>query len=238
SDLGAALAGRVPRHPGVGARRLRRMAATRPRSAGERGRRHRELFRKSGQPGAVDRAALRCQRHQCLDLVDATIHVVEGVLRGGRRTAGLATQFRRSTGGQDRRGQTLHAPPLEFGPRLFGHRLEGEQLMIRVGKFEIDYPDDDVARRFRYWALTPRGVAARQEFIAAAIGAGQGKHKMSGYAIVQNIRARFGFAISNDYGPILARLAIAEHPELAELFELKPVGWGKARTFTPDLFDQ
>jgi len=109
--------------------------------------------------------------------------------------------------------------------------------MIRVDGHDIDYPSDDVARRFCYWLKTNIGRDAKQEFMAEAFQAMRMRRKLSGYAIVQNIRARFGFSISNDYGPILARLAIAEHPELADLFDLKPVGWGKARTFTPDLFD-
>lgn len=107
--------------------------------------------------------------------------------------------------------------------------------MIRVDGHDLDYPNDDVARRFTYWLGVNRGAEA--EFVAAAHQAVCNRQKMSGYAIVQNIRARFGFSISNDYGPLLARLAIAKHPELADLFDLKPVGWGKARTFTPDLFD-
>jgi hypothetical protein len=99
---------------------------------------------------------------------------------------------------------------------------------VEVDGYEISYKEDNVLQRFRGWIVSPIGQTVERNFVSMAMEAAQNSRSLSGYAIIQLIR-RPGIRITNDYGPILSRLAIAKHPELACVFKLKPVGWGKAR---------
>ena len=99
--------------------------------------------------------------------------------------------------------------------------------MIWIDGYELNYPDDNVSNRFRRWLARNRAV--EHAFVDAAMRALKDERKLSGYAIVQFIRAQHGFEIMNDFGPILARLAVAKHPDLRRVFDLKKTGWGKQR---------
>jgi hypothetical protein len=103
--------------------------------------------------------------------------------------------------------------------------------MITIDGYELHYPDDNIARRFKLWLLANREV--ERAFIEVAMQALKEDRKVSGYAIVQFIRAQHQLSITNDYGPILSRLAAAKHPQLRKVFDFKKTGWGKQRT-TPD----
>lgn len=100
--------------------------------------------------------------------------------------------------------------------------------MITVDGYELDYPDDNVARRFKRWLLANRKV--EHAFIEVAMQALKQERKVSGYAIVQFIRTQHHLSITNDFGPIFSRLAAAKHPQLRKVFNFKKTGWGKQRT--------
>jgi hypothetical protein len=104
--------------------------------------------------------------------------------------------------------------------------------MIIVDGYELNYPDDNIARRFKSWLLANREI--ERAFIEVAMQALKENKKASGYAILQFIRAQHHFSFRNDYGPIFSRLAVAKHPQLHKVFDFKKTGWGKKRRATPN----
>ncbi len=98
---------------------------------------------------------------------------------------------------------------------------------IVIDGYEIDYQEDKISLKFKRWL--PHNRTIERDFVEAAKHALRNGLKLSGYAIVQNLRAKNHYSIMNDYGPIFARLAVAKHPELIGFFDFKPTGWGKAR---------
>jgi hypothetical protein len=99
--------------------------------------------------------------------------------------------------------------------------------MIVVDGYEIDYPDDNVSQKWRDWLPEHRDV--EEDFVAEARGALRRRKTVSGYTIIGLIRWKYNYHIMQDYGPMMARLAVAKHPELAPVFKFKKTGWGKNR---------
>jgi hypothetical protein len=104
--------------------------------------------------------------------------------------------------------------------------------MIIIDGHEIDYPDDNLSRRFRQWLPEHREV--EQDFVAEATFALRRRSTISGYVIFGNLRWKYKYKLGNDFAPMMARVAVAKHPELASVFTFKKTGWGQRRKRNPE----
>jgi hypothetical protein len=107
--------------------------------------------------------------------------------------------------------------------------------MIEVDGHKIDYEDNRRSRKFRAWILTQNGRAFELEFVNMARELLRDGRKASGYAIGQwaRERGRRKLHLPNEFGPLLGRLAVAKHPELAAVLTFKTTGYGKGEGSKP-----
>lgn len=99
--------------------------------------------------------------------------------------------------------------------------------MIVIDGHEIDYPDDNISRRFIEWLPAHREV--EEDFVAEVRSAHRRRSTISGYVIFNSIRWKYKYKLMNDFAPIMGRLIVAKYPELASVLKFKTVGWGKSR---------
>ena len=105
-------------------------------------------------------------------------------------------------------------------------------VYFRGKGWAIDYQVDDVSVAFVRWFPWHHDLQeAAIELMLAHLKAGD---TISGVPLLKEL-ANLGHNVpTNDFGPIMVRLAILVHPELADIADIKPTGWGKARNKPDD----
>jgi hypothetical protein len=100
-------------------------------------------------------------------------------------------------------------------------------VYFRGKGWEIDYQVDDVSCAFARWF--PRNHLLQEAAIKLMFAHLAAGDTISGVPLLKELANQGRDVPSNDFGPIIVRLAILVHPELEAVAVTKPTGWGKAR---------